>query len=101
MSQPTDGEPVKVSSLKRSSSTSGAASLLFSGSTLNASAGQPDSAMIAASLSAEIGVCEAGLSTTGQPAAIAGASLCATRLTGKLNGEIAAIGPIGKRRTMP
>ena len=36
------------------------------------------------------GVCEAGLSTTGQPAAIAGATLCATRLSGKLNGLIAA-----------
>ena len=101
ISQPTTGEPVKVSSLKRSSSTSAVASLLFIGSTLSAAAGQPASRMIPASVSAEIGVCEAGLSTTGQPAAIAGASLCATRFSGKLNGEIAAIGPIGKRRTMP
>src|SRR5262249_2903335 len=101
ISQPTTGEPVNVSSLKRSSSTSAAASLLFIGSTLSAAAGQPASRMIPASVSAEIGVCEAGLSTTGQPAAIAGASLCATRFSGKLNGEIAAIGPIGKRRTRP
>ena len=33
---------------------------------------------------------EAGLSTTGHPAAIAGAILWQTRLSGKLNGEIAA-----------
>ena len=35
------------------------------------------------------------------PAAIAGASLCAARLSGKLNGLMAATGPIGKRRVMP
>ena len=43
-----------------------------------------------ASAIAESGVWRAGLSTTGQPAAIAGATLWATRLSGKLNGLIAA-----------
>ena len=38
---------------------------------------------------AESGVLPAGLSTTGHPAAMAGATLWATRLSGKLNGEIA------------
>ena len=39
----------------------------------------------------------AGLSTTGQPAASAGASLCATRLHGKLKGEMAPMMPTGRR----
>ena len=34
------------------------------------------------------------------PEAMAGAILCRARLSGKLNGEMPAIGPIGKRRTM-
>ncbi len=50
-----------------------------------------------ASVSAERGVWLAGFNTTGHPAAIAGASLCATRLSGKLNGLIAPITPIGMR----
>ena len=32
---------------------------------------------------------------------MAGAILCAARLSGKLNGLMAAIGPIGNRRVMP
>ncbi len=50
---------------------------------------------------AEIGVCDAGFRTTGQPAAIAGATLCATRLSGKLNGLIAPTTPIGRRSVKP
>ena len=50
---------------------------------------------------ADNGVCDAGLSTTGHPAAIAGASLCATRLSGKLNGLMAPTTPIGSRRVKP
>ena len=44
---------------------------------------------------------DAGLSTTGHPAAMAGPILCTTRLTGKLNGEMAPTTPIGTRSTMP
>ncbi len=44
-----------------------------------------------------MGVCDAGFSTTGHPAAIAGATLCATRLSGKLNGLIAPTTPMGIR----
>ena len=40
------------------------------------------------------------MSTTAQPAASAGAILCATRLSGKLNGEIAPTTPIGTRSVM-
>ena len=58
-----------------------------------------------ASAIADSGVCDAGFSTTGQPAAIAGATLWATRLSGKLNGLIAPTTPIGhaqrERRACP
>ena len=50
---------------------------------------------------AENGVWLAGLSTTGQPAAMAGATLWATRFNGKLNGLIAPTTPTGTRRTNP
>ena len=43
------------------------------------------------------GVDEAGFKITLLPAAIAGATLCATRFKGKLKGVIAAIMPIGTR----
>jgi ribosomal protein L16/L10AE len=44
-------------------------------------------------MSAPIGVRLAGFITQVQPAAIAGAILCAARLSGKLNGEISEHGP--------
>ena len=99
--QPTAGLPVNVSSLKRSSSTSGAASAVVDGTTAIPSSGQPASSTICASFSALIGVWLAGRTTIGLPAASAGATLCATRLSGKLNGEMPAIGPSGTRRTWP
>ena len=66
--------------------------------TFNQPAGSPASVSSSARRSAESGVCDAGFSTTAQPAASAGATLCATRLNGKLNGEIAPTTPIGTRR---
>src|SRR5437870_1629320 len=63
------------------------------------SSGHPDSSTIRASLSALIGVWLAGRSTIGFPAASAGATLCETRLRGKLKGLMPAIGPSGTRRT--
>ncbi len=50
---------------------------------------------------AENGVWLAGFSTTGHPAAMAGASLWATRLSGKLNGLMAPTTPIGRRSVKP
>ena len=50
---------------------------------------------------APIGVRLAGLRTNGQPAAMPGATLCAARLSGKLNGEMNEHGPIGTRRVNP
>ena len=43
----------------------------------------------------------AGFDTIGQPAAMAGPILWAKRFRGKLNGEIAATGPIGSYETYP
>ena len=57
--------------------------------------------MISATASITSGSLDGGLSTIGLPDAIAGATLWAARFSGKLNGLIAAIGPIGKRRVMP
>ena len=69
--------------------------------TENAPLGRSVSASISAMISAPIGVFSAGLSTNGQPAAIAGATLCATRLSGKLNGVMKLHAPTGTRRVMP
>ena len=52
-------------------------------------------------ISAPTGVRLAGFSTNGQPAAIAGATLWAARLSGKLKGEISEQGPIGTRFHIP
>jgi len=47
------------------------------------------------------GVRLAGFITKGQPMAIAGAILCAARLSGKLNGAMKLQGPIGTRFHIP
>ncbi|CAB4576035.1 unannotated protein [freshwater metagenome] len=47
------------------------------------------------------GVWDAGFSTTAQPAAIAGPTLCTTRFKGKLNGAMAPTTPIGIRMVNP
>ena len=99
--QPTDGEPVKVSSLKRSSATIRSPSSRVIGRMLTEPAGTPAASMISATASIVSGSLDGGLSTIGLPDAIAGASLWAARFSGKLNGLMPAIGPIGKRRVMP
>ena len=45
------------------------------------------------------GVAEAGFSTTGQPAASAGAIFRVTIVAGKFHGVMAATGPSGERST--
>ena len=85
MPQPTSEEPVKV--IARVSSCSTIAlptSEPGPGTTLSQPSGSPASSRISASFSAEIGVCPAGLRTTALPAASAGPSLWATRLSGKV-----------------
>jgi hypothetical protein len=87
-------EPVKLSAPVSSCSTIALpTSEPGPGTTLSQPCGRPASTRIAASFRAEIGVCPAGLSTTALPAAIAGPSLCATRLNGKLKGLIAPTMP--------
>ena len=85
----------------RVSLISGAASAPLQGTIENAAEGQSVSARISPTMMAPTGVLDAGLSTHGQPAAIAGATLWATRFMGKLNGVMKAHGPSGKRRTSP
>ncbi len=99
-SQPTS-PPVKLKSAIRSSSTSAAASSLEHGRIENAPGGRSVSASTSPMISAPSGVLAAGLSTNGQPAAIAGATLCATRLSGKLKGVMKLHTPTGTRRVMP
>ena len=96
--QPTSPEPVNVSAATRSSSIkTSPISEDEPATTFSQPAGRPASSISSASKSAESGVADAGLSTTAQPAASDGASLCATRLHGKLNGEIAPTIPRGTR----
>ena len=94
--QPTSAEPVKVST-----ATSGWS---FQVPTISAGwpvtrlyqpGGSPASASVSASRPAVSGVRSDGLCTTAQPAASAGATLCSTRFSGKLNGVIAATTPNG------
>ncbi len=93
--QPTPTLPVKVRNGKRSSVASRSPTAGSQFTTLNAPGGAPASCTISASVRASRGVWRAGFRTMLLPMARAGASLCATRFSGKLNGEIAAMGPRG------
>ena len=85
--------------------TSGSAASGEQGRTLIRPAGRSSSAAAsttsAPTFSPLTGVDDDGLTTIVFAAASAGATLCATRLNGELNGVIAATGPIGNRRTSP
>ena len=63
--------------------------------TLSTPVGMPARSASSASASAENGVCVAGLITTVQPAASAGAHLRVIMAFGKFHGVIAATTPIG------
>ena len=96
-SQPTLAEPVKLTSLMRSSfSASQAVSALESGRTARASSGQPALRMTSPSASAVKGVCGAGLRMSGQPAASAGASLVGNEIERKVEGRDGEDGADGK-----
>ncbi len=69
------------------------------GSTLSDPGSIPISSSNWAMNSMTSGSLEGGLSTIGLPDAMAGATLWSARFSGKLKGEIPAIGPIGNRRT--
>ena len=67
--------------------------------TLKTPAGIPARSASAASASAENGVCEAGLTTTVQPAASAGPTLRVIIAMGKFHGVMQPTTPIGSFRT--
>ena len=67
--------------------------------TLNTPFGRPARSASSARASAENGVCDAGLSTTVQPDAMAGAALRVIIAIGKFHGVIQAATPIGSLRT--
>ena len=98
---PTSVEPVKPILRMRASARIASATtderLLVT--TLKTPAGSPASWQISARASAVSGVAEAGLSTTGQPAASAGAILRVTMVEGKFQGVMAATGPTGWWKT--
>ena len=96
---PTGPDPVNETTGSRGSATSAGARSSGTSNTDTAPAGSSVSAKISPSNSADSGVLGAGLTTIGAPTATAGAILCATRLSGKLNGEMPSTGPRGKRRT--
>src|SRR3954452_23008534 len=67
--------------------------------TLTTPGGNPTSCMISARTRIASGSCGAGLTTTVQPTASAGAILPATLVSGKLYGEMHATAPTGSRLT--
>ncbi len=95
MLAPTGPEPVNDTTGRRGSATSSGARSLGTGRTENVPAGRSVSARIEPSSRAVSGVLGAGLTTIGAPTAMAGATLCATRFSGKLNGEMPSTGPLG------
>ena len=100
--QPTPAEPVKVIARVSSCSTIALPTAEPGpGMTESQPSGRPASWRTRASFRAEIGVCPAGLRTIALPAAIAGPSLWATRLSGKLKGLIAADDAVGHPQHHP
>ena len=97
IAKPTVSEPVNEMTGRRGSSASDGATSLPTGMTENMPAGRSVSARSSPSSRAPSGVAGAGFTTIGAPTARAGAILCATRFTGKLNGEMPRTGPCGKR----
>ena len=67
--------------------------------TLSTPGGSPARSASAASASAENGVCDAGLTTTVQPAASAGPTLRVIIAMGKFHGVMQPTTPIGSLRT--
>ena len=90
-------EPVKLKNDGRSSVTRASESSIEHGIIEKASLGIEVLFKIFPNSRAQAGVLSDGLMMNGHPAAIAGATLCAIRLIGKLNGVINEQRPLGKR----
>src|ERR687898_375092 len=101
--QPTSGEPVNVIIATSRCITSGSPTAAPPPvTTLSHPRGRPHSSINSVARAiADSGVWLAGLSTTGQPPAIAGPTLWLTRLSGKLNGLMAPTTPTGTRSVTP
>ena len=99
--RPTAEDPVNEISATRSSSVRACATPADPGSTLSAAAGQPAAIASVASARIASGVCSGGLITTGQPAPMAGPSLCAAISSGKLKAGMAATTPTGSATVRP
>ena len=69
--------------------------------TLTTPSGRPPSIRASMHRSVASGVVDEGLSTTQLPAAIEGATLLAARVSGKFQGTMAPVTPIGRRSTNP
>ena len=82
----------------RGSATSSGMSSFATGSTDHMPSGRSVSASSSPSSNADSGVAGAGLTRIGAPTAMAGATLWATRFSGKLNGAMPSTGPFGNRR---
>jgi hypothetical protein len=96
--RPVAVPPVKATLSTPGCSTSGApASSPNPVTTLNTPGGKPASSNSAANSSVEHGACSAGLTTTQQPAASAGAIFHDASSTGEFHGVIAATTPSGSR----
>ncbi len=94
--RPTSVDPVKDSLRIRCDEVSaGPITRLSPVTTLNTPGGTPACSASSARARALKGVAEAGLSTTVQPAAKAGATLRVIMAAGKFHGVIAATGPTG------
>ncbi len=100
--QPAIPEPVKVSSLNRSSTVNISASCRETGRIEKAPFGSNSQASnISPNTRAERGVRLLGFRTNVHPTAKAGATLCATKLRGKFQGLTIETGPIGNFLTIP
>src|SRR5262245_832935 len=101
--RPTWVEPVKVSLRTIGESQSALPTAIdwvsSAGRMFNTPGGKPARWESSASASADRGVCSAGLITTVQPAASAGATLRVIMAFGKFQGVIAAQTPIGSLKT--
>src|SRR3978361_1840423 len=86
--QPTGPEPVNDTTGSRSSATSDDAWSFGTLIALTMPTGRSVSATISASTSADSGVFGAGFKTTGAPTAIAGATLWASSVGGKVTGDM-------------
>ncbi len=77
------------------------ATAFVQGRMLTMPVGKPTCRMTSPNIKDVNGVCGAGFNTMGFPTARAGATLWATRFSGKLNGVMPSIGPMGTRRYSP